>query len=313
MATIQFSGNESNPESFSVFDAENLTKTYNNTIDAINFILWYTGRTNQETIKKSLTYCGIESLEHIKPFPVNKLVSAIAMAHDFYKQTARGPYECFSLLSTEKILNAIYEYETEYSDRCKKVSLMCWAFQTEVILALDKLYSEIKQFKKKYKHLHKMHRTISQVDDFLQKTLNIIGAPENTWFNGSMTLSTAFVIRDKLSENQTAIFPIHLYRDIMRFNEVQESILQHKREHSHKKHYDAISHELDSTDNRNFELAAANHELANRVAALEAENKRLRALKSNSDAQNSRLSIQIRNMRQSVIGNLLFKMTQKRK
>ena len=299
MAHIQYSGNADEPDSFSVEDIDTVTKLYNDTVDAIIFIMRYTGRTNRDSIDRELEYIGIGTLEHIGRFPYNKLISAVGMANDYHKQNARNSYEQFSLLSTEKIRNAVDEYEMEYSSRTHKLSQLHWSFQTDIIFAFDKLYKEVKQFRAKNEHIPSMHKALFVLRNFINGTLNIIGAPENKWFDAPLTLDMVFKIRDKLSANNTPIYPLHIYNDITRFESIKDQSIARKREHSRKQHYDNISQQLAMADDRYVELVESNRELAKRLAQKEHENEKLRQ-------ENEQLTQTIAMAKRGILGKLAF-------
>ena len=299
MAHIQFSGNVDEPDSFSAEDIDTVTKLYNDTVDAIIFIMRYTGRANQDSINRELEYTGIKSLEHLSRFPYNKLISAVGMANDYHRQNARNSYEPFSSLSTVKIRNAVDEYETEYSSRTHTLSQLHWSFQTDVIFAFDKLYKEVKQFRAKNEHNPSMHKALFVLRNFINGTLNIIGTPENQWFDAPLTLDMVFKIRDKLSANNTPIYPLHIYNDITRFESIKEQSIARKRERSRKQHYDNMSQQLAMADDRYVELVESNREMAKRIDQLTRENAEL-------IRQNEQLIQTIAMAKRGILGKLAF-------
>ena len=318
MATIEYSGNVDSPESFSQQDMDRLIKTYNDTVDAIVEILRYTGRqTSYESFQKSLDMCGIESLEHKHIYPQNKLISAVGMAADLHIQDGGSTLAPFSPFASIKIRNAISEYEQTYSELGTCVGQMNWVFQTDIIFAYDKLCNEYRQFKKKNKkdckNVARLNRMIKEIDNCLNLTADLIGTPEIEWFNGEITMTQVAKVREKLSNNNVPIYPLHMYRDIMRFHALVDMAHTIKHEKSRKKHYDQMSYELDTMDDRNIELVESNREMAKHVAELERENKRLKQENTDLNNENVRMSAQIANIRQSAIGKFVFQMVQKRK
>ena len=314
MAAIEYSGNVDNPDSFSQQDMDRLIKTYNDTIDAIIEIRRYTGRqTTQESFQKSLDMCGLESLEHKNIFPQNKLISAVGMAVDLHIQDGGSTMASFSPFVSVKIRNAVSEYEQTYSDLGACVGKMNWVFQTDIIFAYDKLCHEYQQFKKKYKHVTGLKYMIREMDKCLGLTATLIGTPEIEWFNGSITMFQVSQVREKLSNKNEPIYPLHMYRDIMRFHALVDMTRTVKREKSRKKHYAHMSGELDSMDDKTVELAQSNRDMAKRIAELERENQKLKQEKTNLDAENAHLAVQIANIRHSKLGELIFQMTQRKK
>jgi hypothetical protein len=320
MASILYSGNADKPNTFSAADMEHVATTYNSVLDAIDYILRYIGVKNNDLINRALGYYDMESLSPVTGSPHNKLVSTVGMAADFHKRMALRTRDSFSQISTERILNAVSDYENRYAKYCYDIMMLTWAFQTFMLQAFDKLHYEICEFRKKYKNVPQFHNAMSEVDKLLRSTMDTIGTPENQWLNGAASLTQIFKIRDKLSANNTPIQPLHLYHDIMRFQDVKESVLATKREHSRKKHYNQMSRELNTMDTQNFELAQSNHELAKRIAILERENAQLRAANANLVSENTKLDTQnvefcrqIDSLKRGIIGKMLVNRAQKRK
>ncbi len=314
MASIEYSGNVDSPDSFSQQDMDRLIKTYNDTIDAIIEIRRYTGRqTSHDGFQKSLDMCGLTSLEKIFIFPQNKLISAVGMAADLHIQDGGSTMAPFSPFVSIKIRNAISEYEQTYSELGTCVGKMNWVFQTDIIFAYDKLCHEYRQFKKKYKHVTGLKYMIREMDKCLGLTADLIGVPENTWLNGSITMSQVSQIREQLSNKNEPIYPLHMYRDILRFSALLDMTHKVKREKSRSQHYAHMSRELDSMDNKTVELTESNRDMAKRIAELERENKKLKQENTDLDAENARLATQIANVRHGKLGEFVFQMAQKRK
>ena len=306
MPTIQYSGNTNDPNSFSQRDMEHLIKTYNDTVNAIIFILNYTDRSNKPAFEKSLSERGIDNLDLIDQNPHNRLISALGMANDLHKRDGLSSVAPFSTLASLKLRNEISNYEEFYAELERRISALHWTFQTEMVFAFDKLYNDVKKFKSKYKNVVGLHKIFAELDTFLASTADIIGSPEVKWLNGSIPAPLAFALRDKLSANNTPIFPLHMYRDIMRFENAKEIVLDIKRERSRASHYDNIQRELELVSEKNIELSMANIDLVKQVQKLEQE-------KSALSAHNQELSDQIANMRHGILGKILFEWSQRRK
>ena len=275
MAVIQYSGNADNPDSFSQHDMNHLIKTHNETIDAIIFVLNYTERSTKAAFEKSLEMRGIDNFEYFTDHPANKLISCLGMANDVQKRDTPGSYNSFSPFLSIKIRNAISEYEETYAELGRRVGKLHWAFQTDMIFAFDKLCAETKKFKSKYKHVVGLHKIIADLEKHIQKTAQIIGSPEIEWFNGSLTMAQAISVREKLNAAQTPIYPLHMYRDIMRLRDAQEKVQTTKHDRSRSSHYKNAHQNALAMSDKNVELSEANLELARRNAELSADNSHL--------------------------------------
>lgn len=305
MSVIQYSGNVDDPESFTMKDMERLIKAYNNTIDAILFIVNYAG-SNKAMFDKTIVIRGLSDLGYCDQYPYNALISCVGMANDLHKKDGRGSYEPYSSLASLKIRNESDNYENKYKELLINIGKLQWSFQDYVILAFDKLYADVKKFKSKYKNVIGVHKILKDLDKCLNRTVETIGFPEIEFFNGNITKIQAITVSAKLSANQTPISPLHLYRDIMRFETVKEMVQNAKREHSRQKHYDAAQHELDTITDQNIELAQTNYELAQKNSELQSEKQKL-------IADNEKMAKQIANMRRSFVGRILFNLAQRKK
>ena len=306
MAKIQYSGNAESPESFTQRDMDILVKTYNHTIDAIRFITNYTEHSNKATFERSLRRHEIDDLTYYTHFPQNKLISTLGMVNDRHNRSQSGPYDPFSSFLSVKIRNEINEYESAYAELGVRLGKLHWAFQREIVFAFDKLCGAVNKFKSKYKHVTGLHKKIATLDNNINKIAQIIGAPENKWFNGSLTLQQAIAVCDKLSQMSRPIYPLHLYRDILRFQAVQEATMNVKREHSRKSHYNHMQLELESMSDKNIELAQTNTELSKSVSQLTQQNYEL-------TTQNQQMAQQLATLQRSLLGKIAIKLAQRKK
>lgn len=313
MAVIQFSGNVDNPDSFSQADMDHLIKTYNETINAIPFVVNYTGRTTKAAFEKSMAVRGIDNFDYFTAFPQNKLISALGMANDVYKQESRGPFDAFSSFLTTKIRNEISEYEETYAELGRRIGKLHWAFQTDMIFAYDKLCGEFKKFKSKYKHVVGLHKMIADMEKHMQITAAVIGAPEIDWFNGSITVQQAILVREKLNAADTPIYPLHIYRDIMRFEALQDKVKMTKRNRSCSSHYQSACQDSIAMSDKNIELSQNYLELEKRVQQLEQENSKLRAENAKLVASQEKVVRQVAESRTGLFGKIAFALSQRKK
>lgn len=313
MAVIQYSGNVDNPESFTQHDMEHLIRAHNETIDAIIFVLNYTEHSNKAEFEKSLEIREIKEFKYWTKFPQNKLISALGMANDAYKQDGTGPYGAFSPFLSIKIRNEISEYEETYSELSRRVGVLQWAFQKDMVFAFDKLCAEIRNFKRKYKHVVGLHNMLTDVDRFQKSTAAIIGSPEIEYFNGSITLQQAIAVCDKLSKAHTPLYPIHMYRDILRFQAIQDSVKSNQHERSRSSHYASARQDVAALSDRNIELAQTNAELEKTVKKLQNENAKLNTENSQLSLEKQQMAAEIEILRRGLFGKLKQKLAQRKK
>ena len=306
MPSIQYSGNKDDPNTFTQRDMERLIKTYNSTIDAILYVLNYTERSNKTAFERSLEARGIDNLDYADRFPHNKIISCVGMASGLHKEYGLGSLEPFSSLASLKIRNAVSEYEQLYADLEQRLGKLHWAFQTDMIFAYDKLCGEVKKIKSKYKNVIGLHKIMSELEKNIHTTAMVIGSPENECFTGSISIPQAIVVRQKLSDKNEPIYPLHMYRDIMRLEEVKEVLKSIKREKSRSSHYDKATHDLKDISDKNIELAEINHDLEHQVAELEQENADLRS-------QNAEMAQLIADMRRGFLGQVVYNRAQRKK
>lgn len=313
MATIQHSGNTDNPESFSQRNMEHAIRTHNETIDAITFVLNYTERSNKPAFEKSLQVRNIDNFSYWTTFPQNKLISALGKARDSHIRDGGGPYDAFSPFLSLKIRNEISEYENAYSEITKRISDLNWTFQKDILFAFDKLCSEIKRFKSKYKHVAGLHKMFVNLDQYIKMTAEIIGTPEIDLFNGSLTLGQAIAVSDKLSKLKTPISPLHMYHDILRFQTIQEIVKDAHRERSRSAHYTRANRYCTTMSNQNIELTQIITDLEAQVRQLQSENNKLKLEKSQMIATNTEMAHQIATMRSGLLGKMAFMRAQRKK
>ena len=313
MATIRYSGNVDNPDSFSQGDMEHLIRTYNETIDAVLYVVNYTNRTTKAAFEKSVEMRGIEDFSYFTEFPQNKLISGLGFANDVYKQNPHGPFDAFSSFLTTKIRNEISEYEETYAELGRRISKFNWAFQTDMIFAFDKLYSEFRKFKSKYKHTVGLHKMVANLEKNIQITAQVIGLPEIKWFNGSLTSAQAISVREKLSDATTPIYPLHMYHDIMRFESLRDKVQERKRDRSRSSHYECAQQDSIEMAAKNIELSQINVELEKRIQQLEQENAELRAKNEQMTAIKEQFVHQTANVRRGLLSKLAFVSKQNKK
>ena len=306
MAVIRYSDNSDDPQSFTQQDMDHLINTYNTTISALIFVLNYTEQSNKHTFERSLMARRLEDFSYYSAHPENKLIYAVGTANALHKQNHANATAPFSSIETSIIRNAVSEYERTYKELEQKVGRLNWAFLTEMIFAYDKLCGEVRKFKSKNKHVIGLAKITAELDKYMALTANAIGAPENEWCTGSMTWDQACVIREKMSANDMPLYPLNMYRDLMRFETVKETIYATKRDKMSRKQRRSTAIELDTTNDKIVELAQANHELAQRVAQLEQE-------KTQLIADNTKLSTQIAQAQRGFLGKIAFNIAQRLK
>ena len=175
-----------------------------------------------------------------------------------------------------------------------------------MIFAFDKLYNEVKKFKSKYAHIPGLNKIVADVEKHIQITANTIGSPEIEWFDGQITFTKVIAVREKLSANQTPIFPLHMYRDINRFESAKEIVKSIKRERSRKKHYDNAQRELDIMSTKVIELTQANADLVAQIQQLQKQNAEL-------NQEKETMAAQIASIRNKSFGKILFNLAQRKK
>lgn len=313
MAVIQFSGNTDDPESFSQRDMDHLIKTHNDTIDAILFVVNYTERTTKAAFEKSLEVRGIEHFEYFTDFPQNKLISGLGFANYAHKENGGGSYEAFSPFLSTKIRNEISDYEETYSELSRRLGKLHWAFQTDMIFAYDKLCAQVKKFKSKYKHVVGLHKMMADLEKNMQTTAQVIGSPEIDWFNGSLTIQQAIAVREKLNATDTPIYPLHIYRDIMRFETIQDQVKTKQHDRSRASHYQNAQQDSAEMADKNIELSQLNIELEKRIHQLEQENAQLRNEKAQLIATKEKMARQMAAAHSGLFGKLAFIGAQRKK